>query len=86
MPRLNSHGKFILSASEVGSYVVCPEAWRLIVIEGTKTAQSNKALEGQKQHQKWADDYSESIYLGRAIRTVLLTLALGIALFILFRS
>jgi len=86
MPRLNSHGKFILSASEVGSYVVCPEAWRLIVIEGEKTAKSKKTIEGQQQHQKWADDYSESIYLGRSIRIVLLTLALSIALFILFRS
>jgi len=86
MPRLNSHGKFILSASEVGSYTVCPEAWRLTVIEGEVTKSSEKQIEGQIQHQKWAEDYAESVYLGRAARIVLLTVVLSVTLYIMFQS
>ena len=48
MPRQNEYGKFILSAGEISTYEVCPEAWRLSHVQkaGQNQETPKKSKEG----------------------------------------
>jgi hypothetical protein len=79
MPRQNSDGKYIISAGEVGSYSVCPEAWRLQMIEKrTATQGAETSATGSQLHKEWATELSEAVYLTRTIRLVVLLILLTI--------
>lgn len=71
MPRKNKDGKFILAAGEIAHFTVCPEAWRLSVIEKKETLQDPSHSEGRELHRVWAKDYDESIFFSRSIRLII---------------
>lgn len=83
MGRKNAFGKYIISASEVGSYVVCPEAWRLKSLQrkpSTEARHRERSARGDALHREWANTVSESQYLSRGIRIVILLVLIAIAL------
>ena len=63
MARKNEFGKYILSAGEVGAFTVCPEAWRLKMVEKVKGTRASSADEGLKLHAEWAEKYTEAEWL-----------------------
>ena len=83
MARQNIYGRFIISAGEVGSYTVCPEAWRRKRIQKVKRSDSESMTTGEQLHRAWAEGFDEAVYLSRAMRLVLLLIALSIVLYAL---
>ncbi|MDZ4785485.1 MAG: hypothetical protein SGJ02_05350 [bacterium] len=83
MPRQNRDGKFILSASEIGSFTVCPESWRLRTVQHKESKHSDRVEIGQEMHAAWSAKYDEHLFLIRAARIVLALLVLVLATFIL---
>ena len=84
MTRRSSDGSFIISAGEVGSYSVCPEAWRLQAIQGVRPSSSDGlSAQGTKLHDDWAASFSEAVYLQHAIRLVLLLIMLTVLIVLL---
>mgnify|MGYP000661815765 CR=1 FL=1 len=71
MARRNSYGKVILSAGEVGSYVTCPEAWRLQAVKGEGTIPAESVKEGAALHREWFSGLSEAVFLSTAARLLL---------------
>jgi hypothetical protein len=68
MARKNDYGKFIIAAGEVGSYVVCPEAWRLAQIKKVKPVPSRSMRKGTKLHNKWDEEVTQVRKFSRSIR------------------
>lgn len=77
MAKKSSSGKFIISAGEVGSYTVCPEAWRLKALEGVERFTASSVAKGNELHRQWAKNYDEAAYLSRGLRLVLVMLLLA---------
>lgn len=77
-----AEGNFIISAVEVASFVVCPEAWRLKSIEKTKVLPCNSSKQGSLLHQEWADRYGNAVDLLWQIRLVTCLILTMILLFI----
>ena len=71
MPRKNKDGKFILAAGEIAHFTVCPEAWRLSMIEKKETLEDPSQLVGRELHKEWAKDYDESIFFSRSVRLII---------------
>ena len=63
MARKNEYGKFIISAGEVGSYTVCPEAWRLQSVVQAKSAHEKKMREGTRLHKEWGKRHEDAMRL-----------------------
>ena len=78
MGRISKSGRYIISAAEVGSFVVCQEAWRLRELAKVQTNKSPKVAEGGKLHQDWADQIEEANFLSKAVRLILLLLLIAI--------
>lgn len=83
MPRKNRDGKYILSASEIGSYTVCPESWRLRSVVRVNAKEDNRVEKGQMKHQEWTATLDEQLFLARGTRIILALLVLALAAFIL---
>lgn len=76
MARRNKDGQFIISAAEVGTYTVCPESWRLRVVEGLEQSQNQHTVDlGNNLHDKWAEQNAEALYFRRGINILLLLFA-----------
>lgn len=85
MVRKSEYGKFILSAGEIGEYVVCPEAWRLRVIEGVQTTERKDSKLGSELHQKWADVYGEAFFFTKGVRIITTLIIIAIVIFLFAR-
>ena len=83
MTRPNKDGKMIISASEVGTYTVCPESWRLRNLEKAKTAKTISASQGKVLHEEWSVEYHQLLQYQRFIRIIGLLLVLALAVFLL---
>ncbi len=83
-------GKNIITAGEVASFVVCPEAWRLQQVARVRPAYtpSKQASEGSRQgkhlHKEWAKTLEEAQFLIRGVR--LIVYLIGIAVLTLVYS
>jgi hypothetical protein len=81
MARKNKDGQIIISAAEVGTYTVCPESWRLRVVEGLERTDDFKTIEmGNQLHNKWAEQNAEAIFFKRGINILLLLFANALVL------
>ena len=85
MARKGKYGKYIFSANEVGEYVVCPEAWKLKVVDRVNLQTSERSERGRELHSDWAASYDESLYLARSARLIVFLLLLAITIFLLLR-
>ena len=81
MARKTSYGKFILSAGEIGSFTVCPEAWRLRVLEKKRRITDTGEVVGIKLHDDWARGHEEVIFLTKGVRIVIFMILLLLAWF-----
>jgi hypothetical protein len=86
MARKTDYGKFILSAGEVGAYTVCPEAWRLRVIEQVRTQREESSKKGYDKHLEWAHAYEEVIYLGKRTHLVIVLIVTAAVLYMILKS
>lgn len=77
-----AEGKFIISAVEVSTFVVCPEAWRIKTFSKTKQQQSAAACEGSDLHRQWAERYGEVIDLLWRTKLVICLIVIMIVLFL----
>ena len=82
MARKSEYGKYIISAGEVGEYVVCPEAWRLKMVEGKKSFDREKSRLGAELHKQWAEDYDEAMFLTRGVKIIATLVIFAIVLFL----
>ena len=76
MARKSLYGKFILSAGEIGSYTVCPEAWRLTSMRSKKNSASKNSKVGEELHRTWASDNDEVIFLTKGAKLVIFLIIL----------
>lgn len=83
MARPNKDGKMIISASEVGTYVVCPESWRLRTVLKAESAKPFSVEKGEALHDQWSDEYNELLTFQRFIRIIGMLLVLALAVFLL---
>ena len=83
MARKNRDGRFILSAGEIGSYTVCPEAWRLKTIEKAKSVHADSVVTGHALHEEWAHKFEEATYLNHRVRFVLALFAVALMAYLL---
>ncbi len=86
MARKSSTGKFIISAGEIGSYIVCPEAWRLKSVVRTKREAPVSIKTGSALHHEWARNYDEILYLSKHFKLMVLLVALCVLFYALSRS
>jgi hypothetical protein len=86
MVKKTEHGRHILSASEVGGYTVCPEAWRLSSIENVRIIREEQSIEGEELHDEWARDYSEAAYIAKSARVLIALLCATIIIFLLTKD
>lgn len=70
--------RFIISAGEIGIYTVCPESWKLRVIEGRSGEKCESIQLGSELHNEWAHDHEEAIFFDKGIRLIVLLAALAI--------
>ena len=82
MARRNEFGRYILSAGEIASYTVCPEAWRLKTIERVDPQLSENMAVGEQAHREWSSDLDEAMYFTRSVRLILVLLAVVIGVFL----
>lgn len=70
-------GKRLISASEVATYVVCPEMWRLQRKFGSSylSKSTKKQVSGREAHDEWAKKVNESSNLLIGVRVILYLLA-----------
>ena len=81
MPRLNKEGNYVISAAEVGTYTVCPESWRLRVLEGLDNKNKSESVElGNRMHDDWMLLHKEVLFFRKGIKITLLLAANAIAL------
>jgi len=78
--KLTTKRKVILSAGEVATYVVCPEAWRLERIQGSTGSRhaTKRTMEGRQLHASWAEMVDEARHLLYGVRIILYLLVLAI--------
>ena len=80
------NGKPIFSAGEVGAYSVCPESWRLSMLDKVKTSKSDAAVRGHELHREWATKVDESVYLSHRIRFVLGLVIAAVCAYLLLKA
>jgi len=83
MARKNKDGRIILSAGEIGAYTVCPEAWRLKVVERAKSIHAESVVTGQALHEAWANKIDDAAYLHNRVRFVALLIIVATAAYAL---
>lgn len=83
MAKLNADGKYILSAGEIGSFTVCPEAWRLKTIARVQRLHHDSVETGHRLHTEWAKSFDDAFYLSKGVKFVVFLIALAITLYIL---
>lgn len=86
MARKSSSGRYIISAAEVGTFVVCQEAWRLRELAKVKSSKSHKAEEGGRLHQDWANKFDEAHSLKQAVRVILLLMLVAVFFHLLTKN
>ncbi len=84
MAKKNREGKFIIAAGEVGQYAVCPEAWRLKVVERVTSEQSESSITGEKLHSKWSTNIDSAAHLSQGIRFLIALLVTTIVIVIMY--
>ena len=83
MARKNTYGKYILSAGEIGSYVVCPEAWRLSKVSQVRPIHTETVEQGNQLHKEWSKSVDEAMYFTKSVKLILTMTILAIMFFLI---
>ncbi len=78
-----SDGKYILSAGEIASYTVCPEAWRLSREQAVTPLHVKSVEEGSRLHKEWTRSMQDAAYFSRGVRLILMMAFLSVAFFLI---
>ena len=81
MARKNAYGKYIISAGEIASYTVCPDAWRLSVQHKAVPIHVEAVEQGNRLHEEWAKNLHEAMYFTRSVKLILLLIVLTLLFF-----
>jgi hypothetical protein len=83
MARKTEYGKFIISAGEIGAYSVCPEAWRLSMIERVKALKDASTDRGATLHKAWARSYDDAVFFTKGVKLIIALVFAAIAFHLL---
>ena len=72
----SNNPKTIITAQEVSTYVVCPEAWRLKQLYRVRKPSDTRDIESQQQRGDWLSQLSFSVELRRYAKLVYILLVL----------
>lgn len=86
MAKRNRDGKFIITAGEVGVYTVCPEQWRLTVLEPERISADPDEARGRALHFDWANEVNEVVFLRRSAWLMAALVCVAVVLFLLVRA
>jgi len=86
MARQSADGRWILSASEVGAFTVCEEAWRLRELLRLTRNDDSSRKEGSNAHSRWAKEFDEAQFLRWSIRIILLLILVSIFIYVLSKE
>lgn len=84
--RKSTFGKPIFSAGEIGEYTVCPEAWRLKIVDRVKPEDRGDSKKGSNLHQAWAKDCDEAFYFAWVAKFIVLLFMTAVIIFFLLRT
>lgn len=86
MPRKSANGRFIISAGEVGEFVICPESWRLRRLsQGAQKPDSRQRKAGMEAHDSWSDQIFRAATLVRIFRYAFTLLIAMVVIFIFLK-
>ena len=83
MARKTIYGKYILSAGEIASYTVCPEAWRLNLQPDVTPIRTKSVDEGHRLHEEWMKSLDNAMFFTRGVRLIVLLIVLSIVFFLI---
>jgi hypothetical protein len=88
MSRTDSDGNVIISAGEVATFVVCPEAWKLEIENVSARRNTSRSRRGRRLHATWSYNVDEahSLLVGVRVLLYLLVTAVLALIFILNRG
>ena len=79
----NPQAKRVITAGDVATYVVCPEAWRLKYVGKQKSQRPPEQISGKELRKEWVQNQDLSAKLASYAKTAyLLLLALVIIVFL----
>lgn len=77
--------KYIIPAGQVGTFIVCPEAWRYEAIEfkntktkSAKVRNSLKSQQGRELHLAWAEKFDRYFFLLKGAKYILRLIILAL--------
>jgi len=84
MAKQNEFGKYILSAGEIATYVVCPQAWKLTQEQPQDIKlDSENIKQGAKMHRVWTNDVKDAVCFTRSITLLIILIVLTVLFFII---
>lgn len=84
MPKYYTKTKtYILTAGEISTYSLCPEAWRLQYLKKVETLNNAKEQKGRELHKKWANDIKAANFFSFGTRMIFYLLVLIVFSFII---
>ncbi len=86
MAKKTPYGRYILSAGEIGAYVVCPEAWRLKTVDGVRGETAKTVEQGRALHKEWAKNFEESVWFARRARVIFTLFVVAVVIYIFLRN
>lgn len=82
MPTQDETENFILSASEVATYTICPKSWQLMYIEKCEAEEESQIADPRKLHKKWLEDFDAARKLTWASRAVIFMIVFLVVFYI----
>lgn len=82
MAKADKKGNFIISAGEVGIYVVCPQAWYLEKVKSLSPEITPQMAEGKKEHKVWESDLNEAVIYTWASKVIILLIVILVIFYI----
>lgn len=71
MPKYQPKTKtYILTAGEISTYSLCPEAWRLQYLKKVETLNNAKVEKARDLHKKWANDIRTANFFSFGTRMI----------------
>lgn len=84
MARQNKDGKFVISAGEVGQFAVCPESWRLRMVEKVDEESTKRMSDGERLHYLWSKNIDRAAHLGQGLRFLIALIVTTIVIVIAY--
>lgn len=76
--------EWLVSATEIASYVYCQESWRLTHVLKQPSGNAARMMQGETQHDEW-QQVERSTSVGRVVAIVLIVIAV-LALMMIINS